>query len=180
MSRAKCCRHADCERLISRSGYCRPHFISEHLGWTIHEHDLRQVPLGRLTPTELDALREATFGEHKLWRVLQALREMGHRSKASTGPRGDGMRALPSYPHDLENNLSSSRKSPNLPTRVTAKQREKLAEFTPEYIELLLEQYPINPRTGRPRRRMTFAQRWLEHDLAHKGRPFVDEEYADF
>lgn len=90
MTRLSRCRLPECDHRVTRAGYCRPHFISDYLGWTLRGHDIREVPLGRLSAAELKALRKDTFGEHKLWRVLQALGDIAPHAlpfPQSTAPR---------------------------------------------------------------------------------------------
>lgn len=72
MSRLALCRCEGCGRMVSREGYCRSHFISEHMGWTIGAEDLRRVPLGRLTDAQLDALRMRTHGQRSIEAILEA------------------------------------------------------------------------------------------------------------
>jgi len=71
------CKCEGCDRLISRDGYCRPHFISESLGWNLGDRSLRRIPLGRLSDTQTDALRRATYGETSLANILDVIRGMG-------------------------------------------------------------------------------------------------------
>lgn len=70
------CRYHGCRRMVSRDRYCRPHFITESLGWTITSKALRSVPFGLLSEAELNQLRRETKGEEGDTRILNALRRI--------------------------------------------------------------------------------------------------------
>lgn len=70
------CRFQGCQRIVSRAGYCRPHFVTESLRWTITSKALRLVPFGRLSELELDRLRRETKGGDDDLRILRRLREI--------------------------------------------------------------------------------------------------------
>lgn len=71
------CKCERCDRLISRDGYCRPHFISESLGWNLGDRSLRRIPLGLLSDLQTDDLRRSTYGETSVANILDFIRGMG-------------------------------------------------------------------------------------------------------
>ena len=74
MSPTITCQDVGCGRMVSRRGYCRPHFISEVLGWKLRHGALRQIPLGRLDAPQHALLEAKTRGATSVQRILRVIK----------------------------------------------------------------------------------------------------------
>lgn len=50
------CGVAGCSRLVSRDGYCRPHYLYEFLFWDVRPKEVQKLEIGRLNRWQLSAL----------------------------------------------------------------------------------------------------------------------------
>ena len=86
------CQHPGCTRMVSRGGFCRPRYITRHLGWTITDVELRKVPLGRFTDAQLAVLRRETFGACRLAPILRTIEKLTNDrpEQGTLRPVGEG------------------------------------------------------------------------------------------
>jgi hypothetical protein len=70
------CKCVGCNRLLSREGYCRPHFISEVLGWNFRGDHLRLIPLGLLNEEQHRELVSSTRHADSVFPILELIRLM--------------------------------------------------------------------------------------------------------